>query len=246
MVINYLWNNDARTVLKWIRSGTVDAVITDAMYGVGCRYDWGRDHHDPVRHWRSQAPVYQECLRALRPDGIICWGQGLRYHRYFDTWFGRHQLWSLTRFTARGTLATASVWVVQRITRTGPEPIVYPNDLPFVTADRDDYASAKAAHPCPKSIEEMSWLLRHLSKPGDLVLDPYAGTGTTLVAAAKLRRRWLGIELSANYCAVAKRRLKACNPTPNGGAVRVAGARPAPAASSAPGGIAGTGPASSC
>ncbi len=37
------------------------------------------------------------------------------------------------------------------------------------------------------------------SEPGDVVLDPYAGSGTTLLAAAQLRRRWVGIERTAEF-----------------------------------------------
>ena len=45
------------------------------------------------------------------------------------------------------------------------------------------------------------------SKPGDIVLDPYAGSGTTLLAAEQLRRRWIGIEIKAEYVHLIERRL---------------------------------------
>jgi hypothetical protein len=45
------------------------------------------------------------------------------------------------------------------------------------------------------------------SKPGDVVLDPFAGSGTTLVAAAKHGRRWVGVELSKDYAAGAAERI---------------------------------------
>jgi site-specific DNA-methyltransferase (adenine-specific) len=42
-------------------------------------------------------------------------------------------------------------------------------------------------------------IIRVSSNPGDLVLDPFAGSGTTLAVAKKLGRRWIGFELSPNY-----------------------------------------------
>jgi len=46
------------------------------------------------------------------------------------------------------------------------------------------------------------------SKPGDLVLDPFAGGGTTLLAASKLGRTYIGFEINEKYARIAKRRLR--------------------------------------
>jgi site-specific DNA-methyltransferase (adenine-specific) len=45
------------------------------------------------------------------------------------------------------------------------------------------------------------------SNPGDVVLDPFAGSGTTLKAAKELNRQWCGIEINPEYCAIAEGRL---------------------------------------
>ena len=50
--------------------------------------------------------------------------------------------------------------------------------------------------------------IKILSYKNDVVLDPFAGSGTSLVAAETLDRRWVGIELSPNYCEVANKRVK--------------------------------------
>lgn len=49
--------------------------------------------------------------------------------------------------------------------------------------------------------------IKILSYKDDIVLDPFAGSGTSLVAAQVLNRRWIGIELSPNYCQVAETRV---------------------------------------
>ena len=47
------------------------------------------------------------------------------------------------------------------------------------------------------------------SRPGNLVLDPFCGSGTTCVAAKKLGRRYIGIDISEEYCQIARDRIKA-------------------------------------
>jgi site-specific DNA-methyltransferase (adenine-specific) len=59
-------------------------------------------------------------------------------------------------------------------------------------------------HPCPKPLVLLRWLLAHTDGP---VLDPFAGSGTTLRAAKDLGRDAVGIELEEHYCEIAAKRL---------------------------------------
>ena len=71
---------------------------------------------------------------------------------------------------------------------------------------RDSEARERALHPTQKPVVLMSIILEWRTKPGDLVLDPYMGSGPVMRAAKDLGRRAIGIELEERYCEVAARR----------------------------------------
>ena len=64
-------------------------------------------------------------------------------------------------------------------------------------------------HPSQKPIALLRQLTEKFSRPGDLILDPFVGSGGTLVAAAELGRRAIGIEIEERYCEIAAKRLEA-------------------------------------
>ena len=63
-------------------------------------------------------------------------------------------------------------------------------------------------HPTQKPVPALRPLIESFTKPGDLVLDPFCGSGSTLEAAQQLGRDWLGVELDQGHHATASRRLQ--------------------------------------
>ena len=66
----------------------------------------------------------------------------------------------------------------------------------------------KVAHPTQKPLSLISWNVRCVTKQDDTILDPFMGSGTTLVACAKLGRKGIGIELDPDYFDIACRRVE--------------------------------------
>ena len=72
---------------------------------------------------------------------------------------------------------------------------------------RDEKTQGK--HPTQKPLALLERVIRASTNPGDLVLDPFMGSGTTVTAAAKLGRRAVGVEFDEAYIALATKRLTA-------------------------------------
>jgi site-specific DNA-methyltransferase (adenine-specific) len=73
---------------------------------------------------------------------------------------------------------------------------------------RDSSSDGKfPGHPCPRKLGQVQWIVKWWAEPTDVVLDPFAGSGTTLEAAKRLGHRAIGIEIEERYCEIAVKRL---------------------------------------
>ena len=221
--INKVYHEDARKLVAALPTASVDSIITDPMYmvaknkGKNCTYDWGVEPGagDPGEWWEYHRPIYEQCLRVLKPGGTIALAMGCKFKPHFSDWFGDYRIWGFSRFFIRGVNAFGHIWVVQT---SAQKPIRFPDDNALLIIGPRGWW--RDVHPCPKSVEEMLFMVRHLTQPGQIVLDPFCGTGSTLVAAALLKREYIGCDVSERYCRVTKRRLTdaqaAVRPDPEG------------------------------
>jgi modification methylase len=175
----------------------------------------------------------EECRRVLKPDGAI-WVIG-SYHNIFRLgvalqdlgfWIQNDVVWRKTnpmpnfrgkRFTnAHETLIWAGRSQRSRVT-FNYEAMKALNDdlqmrsdwlLPICSGpERLKHATGRKAHPTQKPEALLHRILLASTNPGDLVLDPFFGTGTTGAVARRLGRRWLGIERDPAYAAAAEDRI---------------------------------------
>jgi len=68
-------------------------------------------------------------------------------------------------------------------------------------------ANERTGYPTQKPVALLERIIKASSNPGDVVLDPFCGSGTTLVAAQKLGRKWIGIDANKRACELARERL---------------------------------------
>jgi phage N-6-adenine-methyltransferase len=165
----------------------------------------GQSVHSVINHATYDAAIYRECLRVLRPGGVLAWAQAAESARHFPDWFGDgYRIWTLARLGSRNKTATGHLWVVQTQDR---RPVPFPDKDSLVLYDR--LGPLKTRHPCMKPVEEMVWLVEALTRPGKIVLDCFCGLGATLLAAQRLGRPFVGCDISRLYCKITLRRLRA-------------------------------------
>lgn len=174
-----------------------------------------------------------ECRRVLKDDGTI-WVIG-SYHNIFRVgtimmdlgyWVLNDVLWYKsnpmpnfrgTRFTnATETLIWAKKSVDQKKYTFNYHAMKNLNDekqmqnvwhIPLCTGQERIKINGKKAHSTQKPEALLYRVILSASNPGDVVLDPFFGSGTTGAVAKKLKRHFIGIELEEDYVAVARKRI---------------------------------------
>jgi modification methylase len=181
------------------------------------------------------------CRRVMKPSGTL-WVIG-SYHNIFRVgallqdlgfWILNDIVWRKSnpmpnfrgrRFTnAHETLIWAARDAAKRDYTFNYEALKAGNDdiqarsdwfIPLCTGEeRLKGRDGKKLHPTQKPEALLARVILAASRPDDLVLDPFCGTGTTGAVAHRLRRRFVGIERDTDYAAAARRRIAAIEPLP--------------------------------
>lgn len=205
-----LYLGDCREILPTLPK--VDAVITDPPYGVnysgsatrhsspdGFGYESFEDTPENVR--QNIVPRFVEALSIAKRGAVT---PGINCSRFYPK-----------------PQAEGVIWYPSGA-NTGPwgfithQPIFYYGKCPFLansqgrrpTGFQSTEPAEKNGHPCPKPINQMAWIVNRASRTGELVLDPFMGSGTTGVACANLGREFIGIEIEPKYFDIACRRIE--------------------------------------
>jgi DNA modification methylase len=204
---NQVIHGDCLTVLPTLPSASVDAVITDPPY-LGRYKD--RNGRTLANDNNPDAVVgaYVELYRILKPDTFCV------------SFYGYPKLHAFTRAWTEAGFDTVGhiVWPKPYVSSTRFVRVMHESAFilakgrpPVPAQPLDDIQpweySGNTVHPTEKAVSVTQPLVECFTPPSGIVLDPFAGSGSTLVAAALTGRDYLGIELEDRYCNLARRRL---------------------------------------
>jgi site-specific DNA-methyltransferase (adenine-specific) len=193
-------HGDCLEVLRTLPAGSVDAVVTDPPYGIGEAYGSFEDTRENVSALvRSLMPELQRVASVVlltpgngnqslypEPDWTLAWVEraGAGQNRWGFTCWQPILAYGKSPYRAAGMGARPDVYIGRGET------------------------SAVCKHPCPKPEGVMRWMVEQSTvSPNATILDPFCGSGTTGVACMQTGRNFIGIEIDAGYCEIARRRI---------------------------------------
>jgi site-specific DNA-methyltransferase (adenine-specific) len=209
-----IYHGDARE----LRSVTanVAAIITDPPYGADYQSAW-RTEADRLPKIANDARPYiwwlNDAFTILEPPGTLlcfcdwrrqeifktaieCAGFNLKSQVIWDR--GVHGMGDLNgSFAPQHDIVWFGTKGDFKFTAERPRSVIVAQRL----------AGEELVHPNQKPIHAMEQLVEAVSTEGQTILDPFMGSGTTLIAAKNCRRKAIGIEIEEKYCEIAARRL---------------------------------------
>lgn len=207
---NTIIKGDCTKALPMLHDNTIDFVLTDPPYVRNYRSDDGRAvRNDNNFAWLK--PAFTEIYRVLKRDAFCVCFYGWAHAEKFTAAFCE------AGFRIVGHLSFPKPYV------SGKRYLAYQHESAYllvkgrpatpswaladVIAWRD--FPVNELHPTEKPLSILAPLIEAFSQPGQIVADPFAGSGSTLMAAKMLGRDYIGVEVDAEYHAIARHRLGA-------------------------------------
>jgi site-specific DNA-methyltransferase (adenine-specific) len=205
---NQIHQGDCIEVMRQMSAESVDFILTDPPYLVNYRDRTGRSiQNDANADWLK--PAMHEAYRVLKQDRVAIMFYGwTRVDEFFAAWreAGFQPVGHLVfqkAYSSKSRFLSYRHEQAYLLAKGRPplpkQPIGDVLDMPY---------SGNRLHPTQKPVTALIPLLRSFTLPGDLVLDPFAGSGSTCAAAILTGRKFIGIELDPGYYTHAAARIE--------------------------------------
>jgi DNA modification methylase len=204
---NTILHGDCISLMHSLPANSIDFILTDPPYLVRYQDREGRCiQNDNNSDWL--VPAFAEAYRVLKQDHLMISFYGwTQVDKFFHAWRSlgfrivghlvfRKQYASKSRFLKYQH--EQAYLLAKGSPRLPDNPVPDVVDMPY---------SGNKFHPTQKPVAALKPLIDAFTQPGEIVLDPFCGSGSSLLAAKILNRRYLGIELDPQYRAAANKRL---------------------------------------
>jgi len=204
-------NGDCRDILLKFPEKSVDLTLTDPPYGIEggsggqlrnyCKADYAADFSDTPEYIKNVCvPVIIRCLNISKTTVLTPGARCLCSYPQPDD-VGDFYSPAASRRGRFGFANCSPIFYYGYCKNAGKGA----SHTSYVLTEH----APKINHPCPKPLTAWTWLLKRSSEKKDIILDPFLGSGTTAVAASQLGRKFIGIEISEEYCKLAADRVRA-------------------------------------
>ena len=209
-MINKIIRGDCIKILKSMEENCVDIVFTDPPYNIKKKYDGYADNlsSEEYKDWMS---VVINLSERISRRGVIFYVAGKHTKMFFDLMPKAHLV--IVHKRAIGAMS-GNYFLQYHSMFSTVKPINKTKDLwNDVRLPGEGYYFREPRYDTPglTGLELTKKVIESFTTAGDLVLDPFMGTGTTAVACIELKRIYIGVEQSQKYCEIAEERIKETN-----------------------------------
>ncbi len=207
-----LYLGDCREILPTL--GKVDAVVTDPPYGIGLNTDNSRFSGG------TKGNIAKRGNGIGSAAGIAITNDDKPFDPSFLTAIGGEQIiWGWNNYSNMLPRGACLVWIKRNDDAFGS--FLSDAELAWFSRGHGVYCrrdlsnnaiANERAHPTQKPVGLMEWCIR---KTKGLIIDPFMGSGTTGVAAVRLGRKFIGIEIEPKYFDIACKRIQAALDAPD-------------------------------
>lgn len=200
-----LYLGDAREIVPTMRG--VHALISDPPYGINLKTNFADRKCSRMTEANNYAPIAGDDVE-FDPSHLLSFPVvALFGANYFsprlpkaDQWF----VWDKRCGMAVNDMSDAELVWVKGTSRISTRLLQHMWNGMLKDSERDQ----RRVHPTQKPVAVMKWIIEQITKPDQIVADPYMGSGSTGVAAVESGRQFIGCELSPDYFDIACRRIE--------------------------------------
>ena len=203
---NKIIQGDCIQIMKTFPNNSIDLIITDPPYGDNVAYGWNnkiiKNNQNPLINCLALVEFY----RILKKNSSVYLFTNWKHYPFLTEFIIRYTKFKIRHLIIWKKHNFGLGWYFRHqyemilVLEKGKPRYNLTNFSDVQTASHINHN--KLNHPHQKPIDLLEKMIKHSSKKGDLVLDPFSGSGSTCKACENLNRKWLGIELDEKWIGI--------------------------------------------
>lgn len=209
---NKIIHGDCVELLKNMPNNCIDLIITDPPYGDNVAYGWNnkkiKNNKNPLINCLALAEFY----RILKKNSSVYIFTNWKHYPFLTEFILRYTKFRIRHLVIWKKHNFGLGWAFRHqhemilVLEKGKPKYNLKNFSDVQNATHINHN--KQNHPHEKPVDLLKKIIEHSSKEGDIIFDPFCGSGSICVACQEMKRKWIGIEIDEKWVEVARSRIK--------------------------------------